>query len=87
MKNRLSFGVIRVQDVNLWAHVGVLEQERVLGQAFLLDFKIWLDVDRAEAEDDLFATEENIKEHNEAKQQAYTTYIGEDDDNENWDNW
>ena len=23
----------------------------------------------------------------EAKQQAYTTYIGEDDDNENWDNW
>ena len=56
MTNSLPNGVIHVRDINLWAHVGVLEQERLLGQSFLLDFSLWLDVDRAAAEDDLNLT-------------------------------
>ena len=31
---------IVVRDLRLWAHVGVLEHERLLGQWFALDF--WL---------------------------------------------
>tara|TARA_B100000700_G_C14957548_1_gene814736 strand:- start:626 stop:1027 length:402 start_codon:yes stop_codon:yes gene_type:complete len=40
----LSLGAIHVRSINLWAHVGVLEEERLLGQEFLLDFSLWLDV-------------------------------------------
>ena len=56
MIERQSLGVINVQNVNLWAHVGVLDQERKLGQSFLLDFTIWIDVDQAAIEDDLSKT-------------------------------
>ena len=51
-----SYGVIHVKDINLWAHVGVLDHERLYGQPFLLDIKIWLNVDRAAADDDLALT-------------------------------
>ena len=49
-------GAIHVKDVHLWAHVGVLEQERRLGQLFVLDFSIWLDLDEAAGNDDLSST-------------------------------
>ncbi len=56
MKNNLPSDVIQVKDVNLWAHVGVLDQERKLGQEFLLDFSVWLDIDLASKNDDLAYT-------------------------------
>jgi dihydroneopterin aldolase len=51
-----KLGVIHVADINLWAHVGVLEQEQLHGQHFLLDFKIWLNVELAADNDDLSET-------------------------------
>ncbi len=56
MSNYLPTGAVHVKDVYLWAHVGVLEHERLLGQAFNLDFSIWLDLDKAAEEDDLSFT-------------------------------
>ena len=54
--NRLSNGVVVVNSLHLWSHVGVLDQERLFGQSFLLDFKLWLDLDKAAIEDNLSAT-------------------------------
>ena len=51
MNDRLPSGVIHVDDLNLWAHVGVLNEERLMGQSFLLDFSLWLDIDRAAVKD------------------------------------
>ncbi len=42
-----------MKGLRLWAHVGVLEEERVLGQWFELDFSIWHDMENASATDDL----------------------------------
>ena len=53
MNHSLQNGAIHVLDFNLWAHVGVLEEERLLGQEFLLDFSLWLDMDKAAVNDDL----------------------------------
>ena len=44
---------IHIKDINLWAHVGVLESERVNGQSFLLDISVWLDLDEASKYDQL----------------------------------
>jgi dihydroneopterin aldolase len=44
---------IHVEGLRLWAHVGVLEQERVLGQWFSLDFSLWHDLTAAGRSDDL----------------------------------
>ena len=51
-----NLGVIHVKDVNLWAHVGVLERERLLGQDFSVDFSIWFDFSYASKHDDLSST-------------------------------
>ena len=48
--------VIRVDDLRLWAHVGVLEHERRDGQWFRLDLALHLDLSRAAASDALEAT-------------------------------
>ena len=53
MNNLLPPGVIHVKDLRLWAHVGVLESERLLGQWFELDFSIWLDLEPASIGDDI----------------------------------
>ena len=44
---------IHIRELRLWAHVGVLEQERRNGQWFSLDISFWLDLSRAAAADDL----------------------------------
>ena len=53
MRNKLPSGVIKIRGVNLWAHVGVLESERLLGQDFLLDISLWIDVSNAATYDDV----------------------------------
>jgi len=53
-KHKLSS--IHVQSLNLWSHVGVLDHERLLGQSFLLDFTIWIDLESAALNDDLTKT-------------------------------
>ncbi len=56
MNNRYPLGVIHINDINLWAHVGVLEQERLLGQYFSLDITLWVDVKESALTDDLSFT-------------------------------
>ena len=47
---------ILIRDLELWAHVGVLEQERRDGQWFRLDIKFELDLTSAAVADDLSAS-------------------------------
>ena len=48
--------VIRVDDLRLWAHVGVLDHERLHGQWFRVDLALHLDVSQAALADSLEAT-------------------------------
>ena len=44
---------IHIKDINLWAHVGVLDIERTNGQSFVLDISFWLDLDESSQLDQL----------------------------------
>ena len=44
---------IHIKDINLWAHVGVLDIERINGQSFVLDISFWLDLDESSKLDQL----------------------------------
>ena len=48
-----NLSVIHIKGINLWAHVGVLEIERIYGQSFLLDISFWLDLDESSKLDQL----------------------------------
>ena len=48
-----NLSAIHIKDINLWAHVGVLESERINGQSFILDITFWLDLDEASKLDQL----------------------------------
>ena len=52
--NNLS--AIHIKDLNLWAHVGVLESERINGQSFVLDISFWIDLNEASKLDELSKT-------------------------------
>ena len=54
--NRLPPGAIHIRNARVWAHVGVLEHERIAGQWFSLDISLWLNLDLAATNDDLSAT-------------------------------
>ena len=56
MNNPRLDGVIHVNEVNLWAHVGVLEEDRLYGRKFLLDFHVGLDLCRVVKSDNLLET-------------------------------
>ena len=53
MIDHLPTGAVHVKNARLWAHVGVLEHERLTGQWFSLDFSLWLNLDLAAVKDDL----------------------------------
>ena len=48
-----SLTAIHIKDINLWAHVGVLESERINGQSFVLDITFWLDLEESSKLDQL----------------------------------
>ncbi len=48
--------VIRVDDLRVWAHVGVLDHERRDGQWFRIDLALHLDITEAASADSLEAT-------------------------------
>ena len=48
-----DLSAIHIKDINLWAHVGVLESERINGQSFVLDISFWLDLDESSKLDQL----------------------------------
>ena len=60
---------LKIEKIELWARVGVLEQERKYGQLFSLDIFIWSDFDKCSENDNLDTTLDysliikNIKDH------------------------
>ena len=48
--------IIRVEDLRLWAHVGVLDREREHGQWFRVDLELHLDLSASASADSLAAT-------------------------------
>ena len=47
---------LKIKDIKLWARVGVLEQERDLGQLFSLDVFLWADFKNCTQNDDIKST-------------------------------
>jgi len=47
---------LKIENVQLWAKVGVLQEERELGQLFSLDIFLWTDLDMCTANDDIKKT-------------------------------
>ena len=47
---------LKIKDIKLWARVGVLEQERDLGQLFSLDVFLWSDFETCTQNDDIKST-------------------------------
>ncbi len=47
---------LRIENIKLWARVGVLDEERKLGQLFSLDIFLWTDFRESTANDDINKT-------------------------------
>ena len=47
---------LKIEDIKLWARVGVLDVERELGQLFSLDIFLWTDFEECTANDDIKKT-------------------------------
>ena len=47
---------LQIKNIKLWARVGVLEEERVLGQLFNLDVILWTDFETCTQNDDIEST-------------------------------
>ena len=47
---------LKIKDIKLWARVGVLEEERNLGQLFNLDVFLWSDFEECTQSDDIKKT-------------------------------
>ena len=44
---------LKIENIKLWARVGVLDEERELGQLFILDVFLWSDFEKCTVNDDL----------------------------------
>ena len=47
---------LKIENIKLWARVGVLDEERELGQFFSLDIFLWTDFEKCSANDDITQT-------------------------------
>ena len=47
---------LKIENIKLWARVGVLHEERELGQLFILDIFLWTDFDKCTVNDDIKKT-------------------------------
>ena len=47
---------LKIENIKLWAKVGVLDEERELGQLFSLDIFLWTDFEMCTANDDIKKT-------------------------------
>ena len=47
---------LKIENVKLWARVGVLDEERELGQLFILDIFLWTDFEICTLNDDIKET-------------------------------
>ncbi len=47
---------LKIENIKLWARVGVLDEERELGQLFTLDIFLWTDFEKCTVNDDIKKT-------------------------------
>ena len=47
---------LKIENIKLWARVGVLDEERELGQLFSVDIFLWTDFKKCTANDDINKT-------------------------------
>ena len=47
---------LKIENIKLWARVGVLDEERELGQQFILDIYLWADFEKCTVNDDIKKT-------------------------------
>ena len=47
---------LKIENIKLWARVGVLDIERELGQQFILDIFLWTDFEKCTLNDDIKKT-------------------------------
>ena len=47
---------LKIENIILWARVGVLDEERELGQLFILDIFLWTDFEKCTINDDIKKT-------------------------------
>ena len=47
---------LKIENIKLWARVGVLDEERELGQLFILDIFLWADFEKCTVNDDIEKT-------------------------------
>ncbi len=47
---------LKIENIKLWARVGVLDKERELGQLFILDIFLWTDFEKCTVSDDIKKT-------------------------------
>ena len=47
---------LKIDNIKLWARVGVLDEERELGQLFILDIFLWTDFEKCTLNDDIKKT-------------------------------
>ena len=48
--------LLKIENIKLWARVGVLDEERKLGQLFSLDIFLWTDFEKCTENDDIKKT-------------------------------
>ena len=66
---------LKVEDIKLWARVGVLDEERELGQLFILDVFLWTDFQKCTANDDIKKTVDYSKLVEILKDQSKKIYF------------
>jgi len=52
---------LKIENIKLWARVGVLDEEREFGQLFILDLFLWTDFEKCTVNDDI-EKNENLKD-------------------------
>ena len=65
---------LQIENIQLWARVGVLDEERNLGQLFSLDIFLWTDFENCTANDDIKKTVDYSKLVEILKNQSKKVY-------------
>ena len=65
---------LKIENIKLWARVGVLDEERELGQLFILDIFLWTDFEKCTVNDDIKKTVDYSKLVQILKEQSKKIY-------------
>ena len=65
---------LKIENIQLWARVGVLKEERELGQLFSLDIFLWTDFEKCTLDDDIKKTVDYSKLVQILKEQSKKIY-------------